>query len=486
MRRVQYVFDCWFESGSMPYGQLHYPFENKERFNKSFPAEFIAEGLDQTRGWFYTLLVLSTALFKKPAYKNVIVNGIILAENGEKMSKKLRNYPDPMDVVGKYGADALRYHLLSSPVVRAEDLNFSEKGVDEVYKKIILRLLNVHSFYALYADQRGLHAERRGKSQRESASSLRKSAHPLDLWILARLRQTGSDISKALDAYELDKATRPIAEFIDDLSTWYIRRSRDRFRLNADQRGLHADSRGSDRRAAIETTRYVLAEFSKIIAPFMPFVAEAVYLSVMQNAKIKNQKYKSKLENCESVHLETWPVSNFKLPTSNLKLLEDMKLVRQIVSLGLEARAKAGIKVRQPLASLKIKDQKARIKNNKGALSILADEINVKKIIFDGKIQAEVELDTMITPELKQEGLFREFVRFVQGLRQEAGYTPKDKINVWFDVPEGAKNAIQKSLVEFKARVGAKAIGFGRSQKFDAEVETQFEGATIWIGIKKV
>ena len=466
MRRVQYVFDCWFESGSMPYASTHFPFISRQKLPKHFPAEFIAEGLDQTRGWFYTLHVLGTALFKKPAYRNVVVNGIILAENGGKMSKKLRNYPDPMEVVSKYGADALRYYLLSSPAVRAEDLNFSEKGVDEVYKKIILRLMNVYSFYATYA----------GESPLKAKSSKLKANHVLDEWIVARLKQLGGEISRALNAYELDKAARPIGEFVDDLSTWYIRRSRDRFRLG-----------GKEKDAAIATTHFVLSEFSKFIAPFMPFVAEAVYLSLNQKSKIKNQNDNSKFKDYESVHLESWPTGvELKTKNAELRIIEDMKLVRQIVSLGLEARAKAGIKVRQPLASLKIKSKKSKIKDNRGLLAILADEINVKKIIFDDAIETDVELDAAITPELKQEGLFREFVRFVQGLRQEAGYTPKDKISVWFEIPEDAQNAIQKLLLEFKNRVGARSVEFRRSNTFDAESETKFESSTIWIGIKKV
>lgn len=458
MKRVDYVFDCWFESGAMPYGQSHYPFKNRQKFEKNFPAEFIAEGLDQTRGWFYTLLVLSTALFNKPAYKNVIVNGIILAEDGSKMSKRLHNYPDPMEIVAKYGADALRYYLLSSPVMRAEDLNFSEKGVDAIYKKVILRLLNVYSFYELYVSQSHL-----------KAKSLKlKAGNVLDKWILARLKQLAGEVTKAMDSYELDRACRPIADFIDDLSTWYIRRSRDRFRLG-----------GKDKDAAFATTRAVLLGFSKIIAPFMPFMAEALYQSLNQNEN-------SKIKNVESVHLEDWPDVRLKISKEDLKLINEMKLVRQMVSLGLEARAKAGIKVRQPLQKLEIRNEKLEIRSKTELLKILAEEVNVKKIIFNFKIKNEVELDTEITPELKQEGTVREFVRLVQGLRQEAGYIPKDKINVWLEVPKETQNSIQRSLSEFKNRIGAKNVVFSKSQKFDAELESNLYGQKIWLAIRKV
>ncbi|MCX6702637.1 MAG: class I tRNA ligase family protein [Candidatus Wolfebacteria bacterium] len=452
MKRENYVFDCWFESGAMPYGQAHYPFENKKKFEKNFPAEFIAEGIDQTRGWFYTMLVLATSLFKKPAYKNVVVNGIILAENGQKMSKRLKNYPDPMEVVNKYGADALRYYLLSSPVVRAEDLNFSEKGVDEIYKKLILRLANVVSFYEMYASD-----------QRPTTNNQRpKTNNVLDTWIIARLEQLANEAGKAMDNYELDKAVRPLSDFVDDISTWYVRRSRDRFK-----------SAGKDKAEAVVATRYVLEKFSKVMAPFMPFMAEWLNF---------------KLGNKESVHLSGWP--KFKeIRGKNREvrlLLEQMKDVRRLASLGLEAREKAGMRVRQPLASLRIKNKELRIKNKEELLEILRDEINVKEIIFDSKISGEVELDTNITPELKEEGILRDFVRLVQGLRQEAGYTPKDKISLWFEMFKELEWPISNNLKIFKDRVGAERVEFSKTDKFDAETETNVDGKKVWAGIKKV
>ncbi len=454
MKRLPDVFDCWFESGSMPYAQAHYPF-NKQL---PFPAEFIAEGIDQTRGWFYTLLVLSTALFNKSAYKNVIVNGIILAENGQKMSKRLKNYPDPMELVEKYGADALRFYLLSSPAVAAENLNFSEKGVDEIYKKVILRFWNVYKFYDLYIDQSGQHSDRYGLNQRKSVSSPRKSVFVLDKWILARLEQLKKEVSGYLDKYELNRTVVPISDFVDDFSTWYIRRSRERFK-KADK-------------DAIMTTKFVLEEFSKIIAPFAPFISEAIYLAT-------NDKRQE-----TSVHLEAWPRLDKKLVDK--KLIESMVKIRGIASLGLEARAKAGIKIRQPLASLSIKHWVLNIKQEKELLQILVDEVNVKKIIVNPKLRGQVELDTKITPELKAEGRIRELTRIVQDLRKEAGYQPKDVIYLWLEAPKEIESAVNEYLKDFKKKVGAKTIEFRRSEKFGAELETKIENEKIWLGIKKI
>jgi isoleucyl-tRNA synthetase len=479
MKRITDVFDCWFESGSMPYGQAHYPFAfasnqqpttNNQQpislLNKmGFPAEFIAEGIDQTRGWFYTLLVLSTALFNRPAFKNVIVNGIILAEDGQKMSKRLKNYPDPIEVINKYGADALRLYLLSAPVVAGENLNFSEKGVDEIYKKVILRLWNVYKFYDLYADKKQI------------AKRKVLSANVLDQWILARLEEVKANISKSLEKYELDKAVRPIIDFIDDLSTWYIRRSRERFtgrRITQTERGLTQKKLEQDKNNAIATTKFVLEEFSKIIAPFTPFIAEIVYQQLTTN----NQQ-----QRMNSVHLQDWPKFNSKLKTQNSKLLSLMAEIRKIASLALEARAAAGIKVRQPLQKLKIKNLKFKI--NENLLNILRDEINVKEIIFDPKIKNEVELDKKITPELKAEGQLRELVRLIQDLRKKAGYLPKDQIYLWLEVPEEIEFVVNKYFNDFKEKVGVRKIEFQRSEKSDASEETKIDNRTIWLGIKK-
>ncbi|TAN36568.1 hypothetical protein EPN27_00945 [Patescibacteria group bacterium] len=386
MVRVPYVFDCWFESGSMPYAQFHYPFENKELFEKNFPADFIAEGVDQTRGWFYSMLVLSVALFEKAPFKNVIVNGMTLAEDGQKMSKSRKNYPDPVDVINKYGADAVRYYMLASPIVHAEDLSFSERGVDEVVKKNITRLLNVLSFYELYGN--GV-----------DSNSKEKSTNSLDVWVHARLAELVSEMSQSFDAYEIDRAIKPISLFIDDLSTWYIRRSRDRFKSDDI----------SDRTHAVLTTRTILIELSKLIAPVMPFIAEHLY------SRAGGRK--------ESVHLEQWPISH----EADLEILERMAEVRRIVSVALEDRARAGLKVRQPLSSVTIP---ATLKIDIADEAIITDELNVKKVIRSNDIDAKIEVDKEITLELKKEGQFREILRTVQGLRKESKLEPSDVITL--------------------------------------------------------
>ncbi len=410
MKRVPEVFDCWFESGSMPYGEAHYPFEKSgfspRKFLKSkgYPADFIAEGLDQTRGWFYSMLVLGTALFGKTPYKNVVVNGLILAEDGTKMSKSKGNFPPLTETLDKYGADALRYFLAASPSVRAEDVCFSEKGVDEVSKKLLQRLDNVLVFYELYADKKSL-------------VELGSSGNILDKWVIARLNETIKKVTEALEKYELDRGARPILDFVDDMSNWYIRRSRERFKSD--------DEAGKS--AALETTRYALCELSKIMAPFTPFYAEYLF----EKTKSENAK--------ESVHLESWPeAENF-----DEKLVDDMKEARSLVSLGLEQRARAGIKVRQPLSSAKMK-----IGNlTAGVSALIADELNVKEIIdSDG----DIEIDTNITTILREEGTIREFIRAVQELRKAGGFSVADSAILFVDCDEKGKELVSKSRAELK------------------------------------
>ncbi len=386
LERVHDVFDCWFESGSMSYASNHYPFAHRDVFDpkpgflkkpRGYPADFIAEGLDQTRGWFYSLLVLGVALFGKTPYKHVIVNGIVLAEDGQKMSKRLKNYPDPMEVLEKHGADAIRYYLLASPLMRGEDLNFSEKGVAEIASKLVGRLTNVLSFYELYKD--APHAEA-------------PSSNVLDRWITVRLNQTIEAVTSGMESYELDRAARPLMDFVEDLSTWYLRRSRDRFK-----------GEGNDAADALMTTRYVLETFSRIVAPFIPFTAEYVY-----------QKVKA-FDVPESVHLAVWPESG----KADTELITFMAATQKLASEGLMLRQKANIKVRQPLASLSIP---GRLSPEMQA--ILADELNVKKILTEA---SELLLDTKITEELQKEGDVRELIREVQDLRKAAKLQPKDK-----------------------------------------------------------
>lgn len=437
--RVPDVFDCWFESGSMPYGEAHYPFENSKEgkpafepasglFHKShgYPADFIAEGLDQTRGWFYSMLVLGVALFGKAPYKKVIVNGLVLAEDGEKMSKSKKNFPDPMLIVDRYGADSLRFYLMSSPVVHGEDLCFCEKGVDEVTKKIVNRLLNVVSFYKMYAGE---------PTDGPSDISGPGSRNILDRWMIARLNESVAMVFEGLEKGELDRAVRPFFDFTDDLSTWYLRRSRDRFKGEDE----------ADKDAALHTTRFVLNEAMKLLAPFMPFLAEDIYLRI--GGKM------------ESVHLEEWPVAG----KIDAELLKAMKLVRNLASKGLEARMAAKINVRQPLLSLKVKEQ-----NVVGAelVALIKDEVNVKNVIFGADIASDIELDTAMTPELKEEGELRELLRKIQDMRKEKGLSVGDAATLI--ATEDMREMISKNEDLIKKATKITAIGFGGALGLEA------------------
>lgn len=393
-KRVPDVFDCWFESGSMPFASHQYPHHtdafNPKRgfglFAKGYPAHFIAESIDQTRGWFYSLIVLGVALFGKSPYKAVVTNGLVLAEDGQKMSKRLKNYPDPMELVERYGADSMRYYLLSSAVIRGEDLRFSARGVEEVSKKLLMRLDNVRSFYELYAPKK-------------EAEGISTSNHVLDRWILSRLGELVRDTTQGFEAYELDVASRPLMQFVDDLSTWYLRRSRDRFK-----------EEGKEKDEALATLRFVLSTVARTMAPVMPFYAEDLY------QRMKSEK------DPQSVHLTQWPEA-MKIDTT---LLEDMKKVRTIASQALQLREKANIKIRQPLAMLTIGEPALAAKD--ALLDILSDEVNVKEVHIDTNIgKEEVQLTTTLTDELREEGLLRDLIRAIQDLRKQEKLTIADR-----------------------------------------------------------
>ncbi|TAK58418.1 hypothetical protein EPO14_03665 [Patescibacteria group bacterium] len=448
LERVHDVFDCWFESGSMSYAQNHYPFENKDRFDpkpgwlkksRGYPADFIAEGLDQTRGWFYSLLVLGVGLFGRATYKNVIVNGIVLAEDGQKMSKRLKNYPDPVTVLEKYGADAIRYYLLASPLMRAEDLNFSEKGVGEIASKLIGRFLNVLSFYELYADLT------------VNDLKARSSEHVLDRWIVACLNQTVVEVTAGMESYELDKATRPLLSFVEDFSTWYLRRSRDRLKEG-----------GSNTGDALRTFRTIIEEFTKVSAPFIPFTAEYAYQKVKKSGAPL------------SVHLCVWP----HIDSIDEKLLHDMEEVRRIVSLGLEARQRADIKVRQPLQKLSAFSSELSGKGE--LLELIKDELNVKEVVIDESVaKGEVLLDTSISDALKEEGNVREVLRFIQELRKGAGLTPHDPAILVVSSDAEVERFLEKhwEVLSTTAKLSAYEIGGGTS-------ELVFDGMTFRFNVR--
>jgi isoleucyl-tRNA synthetase len=443
MKRVPDVLDTWFDSGSMPYAQHHYPFENVEKFEKSFPAEFIAEGVDQTRAWFYYLHVIASGIKKSPAFKNVIVNGTVLAEDGKKMSKRLNNYPDPMLMFDKYGADSIRFYLMSSPVVSAQNLNFSEKDVAEILRGMMRMFWNSYSFFVLYANIDGW--EHTDDFKHSSASNL------LDRWILSELNTLIVSVHDGMENYELHQAARAFPKFIDDMSNWYVRRSRKRFWKSEND---------VDKNEAYATLHHVLVTLSKMLAPFAPFISDEIY---------KN------LTGKESVHLADLPTGDRHHVDEFLN--DQMRRVREIVNVGLQLRSQAKIKVRQPLESVTIKEIL-----EKELIEIIEEELNVKKVLVNADQEADVVLDTEITHELLQEGLAREIVRHIQEMRKEAGYDVDNRIKVVYNCKSEvfekfnsliARETLSDNLVE------------GEMNDSDLKKEINLNGKTILVYIKR-
>jgi isoleucyl-tRNA synthetase len=461
-KRVPDVLDTWFDSGSMPYAERHYPFEKKGEFEGSFPAEFIAEGQDQTRAWFYYLHVLATAVMDKPAFKNVIVNGIVLAEDGKKMSKKLQNYPDPMKLIESYGSDALRYYLMASPVVAAENLNFVEAGVREVFSKLVNTLWNVLEMYK----------QASGSSDQRSGNTT-MSEHVLDRWIVAKLHVLIREVTEGLEKYELHTASRPLADFVlGDLSQWYVRRSRDRFESGE----------------GVETLRYVLETLSKLLAPFTPFIAETVF----QETRNKTQETK------QSVHLEMWPACDESLIEGDL--IRDMMIIRNYTELTLSLRAETKNKIRQPLSEVFIAETLGEKssqyfidflregKSYKNSLiEIFLEETNIKSFltekpdnlnnnyVFKESGIYTVALNVEITEELKREGLAREVVRAINQLRKEKGLQASDKIVITWSTQS---ETLRSVLVEFASGI-ASDTSATEVREGSGEVAVEIEGESV-------
>jgi isoleucyl-tRNA synthetase len=389
-RRVPDVCDVWFDSGCMPYAQWHYPFENKELIDSgdAFPADYISEAIDQTRGWFYTLLAVSTLLGRDAAYKNVICLGHVLDAEGKKMSKSLGNIVAPMEMIDKYGADAVRWYMytINQP---GESKRFDEKTLSDMVRKNFNLLMNVASFYGMF-------------SVEGSRGEGREASHVLDRWILSRLNTLVQETSDRLEKYVITETVRELGDFVQDLSTWYVRRSRDRMKGEDEV----------DRRAAVTTLHHCLLTFSKLIAPFSPFLAETLYKQVGGGL--------------ESVHLEQWP----EVDTSriNKDVLEQMSHTRSIVSMALERRADAGINVRQVLGGMTVTTPSGELAGE--YQSLILDEVNVKTIKVQ-KGDHAVELDLTLTPELKREGMVREIIRRVNAFRKERGLTIEDRIELF-------------------------------------------------------
>jgi isoleucyl-tRNA synthetase len=533
MQRTPEVLDCWFESGSMPYAQMHYPFENKVSFEKCFPADFIAEGLDQTRGWFYTLTVLSAALFGKEAFKNVIVNGIILSEEGKKLSKRLKNYAPPEDVLNSLGADALRLFLINSPAVKAEDLRFSEKGVTEMSRAVLLPFWNAYSFFVTYA---------RVDGWKPTGVEPPPDGNELDRWIVSLLNDTIASVNSEMEQYNLYKVVPLLLDFIDNLTNWYIRRSRRRFWKSENDR---------DKDVAYRTLYYVLVEFTKVMAPFLPFLTEAIYRNLVVG-KIAGA--------AESVHLAAYPSARTGLIVDDLEV--SMRLVREAVVMGRALRSKNTIKNRQPLGECTVImrdiDKNELLRKNE---ALIREELNVKKMIFDtneehvvsisakanfkklgkvlgpkmkeaaaviekftpeqihtlengqqievaghsvtfddieirrtkrGHIEVEtgsemtVALDTTITPDLKNEGLAREFVNRIQNSRKDGGFEVADRIKI---VYESDNKELTGALAQYSDYIKSETLAVDLiSGKIPSNIKSEhceIEDVTIAVGIKK-
>ena len=477
MRRVPEVIDCWFDSGAMPFAQWHYPFENRARIKKgiSFPADFICEGIDQTRGWFYTLLAVSTVLGLGHSYKNVISHGIVLDAKGQKMSKSKGNVISPPEVIDKFGADCARFYFYTiNPVGEPKRFNF--RDLQDLYRRFFDTWWNSFIFFSTYTDKK--------------PKSNFKPKKSLDCWIVSRLHSLNEKLVKGLDKYYVVEAARLFEDFVNDLSNWYIRRSRKRFQkldynppttsevpFRRVEGGLesHPSLRSGwapnakEKEEASQTLYYVLLNFAKLMAPFTPFFAEEMYQKLVKNSKPP-----------ESIHLSDYPKPNKKL--INKKLEKKMGEVREVVKEALSQRANAGIKVRQPLAKLIIKNYE--LKNKKELLELIQDEVNVKKITF-GK---SLKLDTRITPELKEEGMVREVIRQIQEMRKKAKLKPKDKVISYISGTPGLNKILarNKDFILKTARLKELKLEGKPKRVFDIEQEAEIDKQKLWLAIRKI
>ena len=458
MHHIGKVLDCWFESGSMPFAQFHYPFENKEKFEASFPADFIIEAIDQTRGWFYSLTAVNVALFGKSPWKNLICTGFINAADGKKMSKKLKNYTDPMELMNKTSADSFRFLMLSSPLTNGENFALADKDVMDVARKLGM-IWNMYDFFTMYAEVDGW------EFNGDISDPLHDLTNPLDIWIVSRLHQLITEVERGLNNYNLQDATKPILPFLDDASNWYVRRSRRRFWKSEDD---------GDKNDAYRTLHYVLVRLSYMLAPFTPFLAEELYHNLTGDN--------------ESIHLKDW------LPAGEIdnSMLRDMNALRTAVNDGLSKRASEGIKVRQPLASVKLintisQDTPAEVAQF--LVDIAKDELNVKsvEIVTDSEsesAQPSVVYDLTITPELKREGLMREIVRHVQSARKQAGLQIDDRIILSISSDDSEiSQAVDAFADVIKSETLAVELNSAadESEKYDAKIE----GKLVEISLKK-
>ena len=416
-KRIDKVLDCWFESGSMPFAQLHYPFENREKFEKNYPADFIVEYVGQVRAWFYYVHVVNTALFSDIAYKNVITTGTLAGNDGRKMSKSLGNYTDPNLLMDQYSADSLRFLMLSSPVLAGEDFSLIDKDVSDVARKLSM-IWNVYDFFTMYAEVDGFDSEQ--------AMAVSEFVNPLDIWLVSRVHQVRNQITEGMEAYNIPAALSSVLEFIDDMSNWFVRRSRRRFWKSEDDQ---------DKLEAYSALYYVLIYLAKIMAPFTPFLAEELYQK-MTGAGVVNSEIP------ESVHLLNWPEAG----VIDEAVLTQMAKTREIITAGLAERMKkteseVQIKVRQPLAKLIYAGEKL----DDFYEQIIMEEVNVKSVEHGEALV----LDKTLTPELLEEGKIRELIRFVQAARKKAGLNVDDRIRlmVSMEVPETYREMLMNEVL---------------------------------------
>lgn len=450
-KRIDKVLDGWFESGSMPFAQFHYPFENVEKFEQNFPGDFIAEYVGQVRAWFYYLHAVSVGLFGKRSFNNVIVTGTLAGNDGRKMSKSFGNYTDPNDLMDRYSADSLRFLLLSSPVLNAEDFSLQDKDVGDVARKLSM-VWNMYDFFTLYAEVDDWEWD---GSLDDPAPELH---NPLDQWVVSRLHQLTREVDEHMQRYDIPNALKPVLPFIDDASNWYVRRSRKRFWKSGDD---------ADKQAAYRTLHYVLTQLSVVLAPFTPFLAEELY---------------RKLTGGESVHLLDWP----EVGHINELVLSDMATVRQAISEGLAQRATEGIKVRQPLASATILDEHNRLTDE--LRDIIGEELNVKTVTVLQKADQVCVLDFNITAELKQEGQAREVIRHVQQARKAAGLEVDDRIDLVLTTSDAelttllTKNAALTEVIAQETLANSLTT---EPSKHDFSTTVTIDGAELTINLAK-
>lgn len=457
--RIEEVLDCWFESGSSPYGQWHYPFEGQEVVKESLPADFVTEGLDQTRLWFYVQHVISTILFKRPAFKNVVVNGMILAADGQKLSKRLRNYPPIEEIFNKEGADSLRLYLLSSPQATetADYLRFYRDAVTDIQRNILITLEHSYKFFKTYADLDQWRAEKLEPPLSENI---------LDQWILARLGETIAESTKSADNFRIAHAIEPVFSLVDDLSNWYIRRSRRRFWRSQND---------NDKLQAYATLHYVLVRLCQLLAPWAPFISDKLWRGLVEGREFPL-----------SVHLSDWP--SVKEPNNaSQKVLEDMRKVREAVAQGLSQRAEAKIKVRQPLRGAVVYGIDILPPQ---LIEVIRDELNVKVVSpsagDSNQVMVRTELDTKLTDDLKAEGIARELIRHIQNARKSAGYNVEDRISLRVETDS---TSIVGAFKKFKDTIFAETLttsGLRQEEKPEYTQEVEIEGQVVGIALKRV